>query len=100
MCWWVPMVGPSTDGPACAHTRPTRMVHLHAFYRAVVLRSEGPINPAPVRRNLADRERTGGMIGPDQGYRRRMPLTRRLGEATVVITGASSGIGAATAYLL
>ncbi|MFU8871998.1 SDR family oxidoreductase [Micromonospora sp. SL4-19] len=29
-----------------------------------------------------------------------MPLTRNLGDATVVITGASSGIGAATAYAL
>ncbi|MFJ8581705.1 SDR family oxidoreductase [Micromonospora sp. NPDC093277] len=29
-----------------------------------------------------------------------MPLTRSLGDATVVITGASSGIGAATAYAL
>ncbi|MBC9003421.1 SDR family NAD(P)-dependent oxidoreductase, partial [Micromonospora aurantiaca (nom. illeg.)] len=29
-----------------------------------------------------------------------MPLTRSLSDATVVITGASSGIGAATAYAL
>ncbi len=35
-----------------------------------------------------------------RGYRRRMPLTRSLSDATVVITGASSGIGAATAYAL
>lgn len=40
------------------------------------------------------------MTHPDRGYRRRMPLTRNLDDATVVITGASSGIGAATAYAL
>ncbi|SBT50843.1 Short-chain dehydrogenase [Micromonospora narathiwatensis] len=40
------------------------------------------------------------MTGPGRGYRRGMPLTRALGDATVVITGASSGIGAATAYAL
>ncbi|SCL69048.1 Short-chain dehydrogenase [Micromonospora chersina] len=40
------------------------------------------------------------MTRPDRGYRRRMPLTRSLDDATVVITGASSGIGAATAYAL
>ncbi|OHX05856.1 short-chain dehydrogenase [Micromonospora sp. WMMB235] len=37
---------------------------------------------------------------PGPGYRRGMPLTRSLSDATVVITGASSGIGAATAYAL
>ena len=40
------------------------------------------------------------MTGPGQGYRQRMPLTRSRDDATVVITGASSGIGAATAYAL
>ncbi|SCG76767.1 Short-chain dehydrogenase [Micromonospora siamensis] len=35
-----------------------------------------------------------------RGYRTRMPLTRSLSDATVVITGASGGIGAATAYAL
>ncbi len=40
------------------------------------------------------------MTGPDRGYRPGMPLTRSLDDATVVITGASSGIGAATAYAL
>ncbi len=40
------------------------------------------------------------MTQPERGYRRRMPLTRNLDDATVVITGASSGIGAATAYAL
>jgi NAD(P)-dependent dehydrogenase (short-subunit alcohol dehydrogenase family) len=35
-----------------------------------------------------------------RGYRLRMPLTRSLEDATVVITGASSGIGTATAYAL
>ncbi|MCF0095433.1 putative oxidoreductase SadH [Micromonospora sp. MH99] len=40
------------------------------------------------------------MTGPDRGYRCRMPLTRTLDDSTVVITGASSGIGTATAYAL
>lgn len=40
------------------------------------------------------------MTGPHGGYRPGMPLTRALDDATVVITGASSGIGAATAYAL
>lgn len=40
------------------------------------------------------------MIGGKRGYRCTMPLTRDLGAATVVITGASSEIGAATAYEL
>lgn len=40
------------------------------------------------------------MTGPDPGYRWRMPLTRTLDDSTVVITGASSGIGMATAYAL
>ena len=34
------------------------------------------------------------------GYRCRMPLARPLSDSTVVITGASSGIGTATAYAL
>lgn len=40
------------------------------------------------------------MTRPGWGYRREMPLTRSLDAATVVITGASSGIGTATAYAL
>lgn len=40
------------------------------------------------------------MTGPARGYRWRMPLTRTLDDSTVVITGASSGIGTATAYAL
>ncbi len=40
------------------------------------------------------------MTGPAPGYRWRMPLTRSLDDSTVVITGASSGIGTATAYAL
>lgn len=40
------------------------------------------------------------MTGPDRGYRSGMPLTRTLDDSTVVITGASSGIGTATAYAL
>ncbi|WP_422736756.1 SDR family oxidoreductase [Micromonospora sp. WMMD729] len=40
------------------------------------------------------------MTGPAPGYRWRTPLTRSLDDSTVVITGASSGIGTATAYAL
>ncbi|MFC4021605.1 SDR family oxidoreductase [Micromonospora sp. GCM10011542] len=40
------------------------------------------------------------MTDPEPGYRPGMPLTRSLDDSTVVITGASSGIGAATAYAL
>lgn len=40
------------------------------------------------------------MTRPGRGYRSGMPLTRSLDDSTVVITGASSGIGTATAYAL
>ncbi|MGV9215580.1 SDR family oxidoreductase [Micromonospora sp. RB23] len=40
------------------------------------------------------------MTDPDPGYGGKMPLTRSLDDSTVVITGASSGIGTATAYAL
>lgn len=40
------------------------------------------------------------MTRPYRGYGSGMPLTRSLDDSTVVITGASSGIGTATAYAL
>ena len=41
-----------------------------------------------------------GVSRPGRGYLPSMPLCRALGESVVVVTGASSGIGAATAQAL